>query len=228
MKYLIGLCFMFCFASGWAQFIPANIKIDASLGNHFKHSQITDGYRIKQDAPHNLLLGLSYLFRNNLSFRGEAAADLNRPADGSLYFKNDYFRTTFGVSADILQIRLKSSEEFKNAARLWQDKFKVHGYFGIGLSAMVNKMKYDADYGKKIFLYDYMLNFTGSLMPTYYFNRYTSVFLRISMTGHIRQAYNFDLMDYNPNDGFDGGFMNAGIGFAFTPFKSMLGARAIN
>ena len=155
------------------QFIPVNLKLDVSAGNHFMHSQLGDGYNIKQSALHNIMGGMSYLLKSNLSFRSELAVDMNRPDAGSNYFKNDYFRSTFGISTDLLQIRLKSTDGFKNAARLWQDKFKIHGFFGIGLSAMVNKVKFDTDYGKKIFLYDYMFNVTGSIMPTYYFNRYT-------------------------------------------------------
>lgn len=228
MKHLASIVFLIAFSHVHAQFIPANLRLDISTGNHFMHSQLGDGYKIKTAAAHNLMGGMSYLLKTNLSFRSELAIDMNRPYAGSNYFKNDYFRSTFGLSTDLLQIRFKRTDGFKNAARLWQDKFKLHGFFGIGLSAMVNKVKFDVDYEKKIFLYDYMFNVTGSLMPTYYFNRYTSIFLRVSMIGHIRQAYTFDLMNYNPNPFFDGGFMNCGLGMAFTPFKSMVGARAIN
>ena len=228
MKYLTGLFFIFCFIGMRAQFIPANLKLDISSGNHFKHSQLTEGYSIKTSALHNMVAGISYLAKPNLSFRSEFSLDMNRPGEESSYLKNDYFRATFGVSADLLQIRFKQSGEFKNAARLWQDKFKVHGFVGIGAGAMVNKVKFDREYDKSIFLYDYMFNVVGSIMPTYYFNRYTAVFARVAMIGHIKQAYNFDMMDYNPNPFFDGGFMNLGIGLSFTPFKSNMGARAIN
>jgi len=228
MKYLASIVFLIAFCQIHGQFIPANLKLDISTGNHFMHSQLGEGYKIKAAAAHHVMGGMCYLIKTNVSFRSELAIDMNRPDAGSNYFKNDYFRSTFGLSTDILQIRFKRTEGFKNAARLWQDKFKVHGFLGFGLSAMVNKVKFDVDYGKKIFLYDYMFNVTGSLMPTYYFNRYTSIFLRVSMTGHIRQAYTFDLMNYNPNPFFDGGFMNCGFGISFTPFKSMVGARAIN
>lgn len=228
MKYLTGLLLILCCIAAQAQFIPANLKLDISAGNHFKHSQMTDGYAIKTSALHNVTGGLTYAFRTNLSFRSEFSLDMNRPQGGSAYFKNDYFRTTFGVSTDLLQIRFSQSGEFKNAARLWQDKFKVHGFLGVGAGAMVNKVKFDREYDKTIFLYDYMFNVVGSIMPTYYFNRYTAVFARVAMIGHIKQAYKFDMMDYNPNPFFDGGFMNIGLGFSFTPFKSNVGARAIN
>jgi hypothetical protein len=228
MKILTGLLFTMCVFGMQAQFIPANLKLDISSANHFKHSQLTEGYAIKTSALHNLMGGISYFVRPNLSFRSELSLDMNRPEGGSAYLKNDYFRTTFGVSADLLQIHFKQSGEFKNAARLWQDKFKVHGFVGLGVGAMVNKVKFPREYDKPIFLYDYMFNVVASLMPTYYFNRYTAVFARIAMIGHIKQAYNFDMMDYNPNPLFDGGFMNLGIGLSFTPFKSNVGARTIN
>ena len=228
MKILTGLWLFVCALSAQAQFIPANLKLDVSSGNHFKHSQVTEGYSIKSKALHHLMGGISYLAKPNLSFRAELSLDMNRPEAGSSYLKNDYFRTSFGVSADLLQLRFKQSSEFKNAARLWQDKFKVHGFVGIGVGAMVNKVKFDRDYNRPIFLYDYMFNVVGSIIPTYYFNRYTAVFARVAMIGHIKQAYNFDMMDYNPNPFFDGGYMNLGIGLSFTPFKSNVGARTNN
>ncbi|MFN5621808.1 MAG: hypothetical protein ACK478_10930 [Flavobacteriales bacterium] len=228
MKYLTCLFLVICFFEVEAQLIPANLKLDISTGNHFNHSQLTEGHTIKSSALHNLMAGFSYAFKPNLSFRSELSMDMNRPNSGSAYFKNDYFRTSFGVSADLLQIRFSQSGEFKNAARLWQDKFKVHGFLGIGVGAMVNKVKFDREYDKTIFLYDYMFNVVGSIMPTYYFNRYTAVFARLAMIGHIKQAYKFDMMDYNPNPSFDGGFMNFGIGISFTPFKSNVGARTNN
>jgi hypothetical protein len=73
-----------------------------------------------------------------------------------------------------------------------------------------------------------MANFCASLTPTYQINRYNAVFIRATMIGHIRQAYNFDLMGSNDNRGFDGGFMVASIGYSFTPFQSMAGTRTIN
>jgi hypothetical protein len=99
---------------------------------------------------------------------------------------------------------------------------------GFGVSAMINKMKFSADYDRRIYIYDYMANFCASLTPTYQINRYNAVFLRATMVGHIRQAYNFDLMGGNDNQGFDGGFMIANIGYSFTPFQSMAGTRTIN
>lgn len=228
MKYLACLSLILTQYFAQGQFIPSNLKLDFSAGNHFNHTQLADGYHIKTIALHNLMGGMTYMLKSNLSLRSEFAVDMNRPTSESLYLKNDYFRATIGVSSDLLDIRLKRTEGFKNAARLWQDKFKLIGFFGIGVSTMVNKVKFDEDYGNKIFLYDYMYNVTGSITPTYYLNRYTSVFLRVSMIGHIRQAYTFDLMDYNPNPFFDGAFMTCGAGLAFTPFKSVVGAHAIN
>jgi hypothetical protein len=54
MKYLTGLFFILCFIGMRAQFIPANLKLDISSGNHFKHSQLTEGYSIKTSALHNI------------------------------------------------------------------------------------------------------------------------------------------------------------------------------
>jgi len=116
----------------------------------------------------------------------------------------------------------------KNAVHLWQDRIKLYGLVGFGVSAMINKMKFAADYDRRIYVYDYMANFCASLTPTFQINRYNAIFIRATMIGHIRQAYNFDLMGNNDNTGFDGGFMVASIGYSFTPFQSMAGAHAIN
>jgi hypothetical protein len=229
MKSLtISLILIACFELR-GQFVPINLKMDASAGTHFLHSQITEGYELEKIIPYNYALGLNYLLKENLHLRGEVGVNLNRPAEGSLYFRNDYFRTTAGVSTNLLQLKLlKKSSGQRNAVRLWQDKLKLYGFVGLGVSAMINKMKFAADYDKRIYVYDYMANFCAAITPTFQINRYNAVFLRAMMIGHIRQAYNFDLMGSNDNRGFDGGFMIASIGYSFTPFQSMAGARAFN
>lgn len=228
MKFLT---FIFIFITPiWVscQFIPINLKMDLSTGSHFLHSQVTEGYKIEKLLPHNVAGGLSYLLKENLYLRGEVGVDLNRPADGSLYFRNDYFRVTMGVSTNLLQLHFLKTPGQKHAVQLWQDKFKLYGFVGLGVSAMINKMRFSTDYDRRIYIYDYMANFCASLTPTFQINRYNALFVRAMMVGHIRQAYNFDLMGNNDNRGFDGGFMIASIGYSFTPFKSMAGARTIN
>jgi len=228
MKFLT---FIFIFITPiwvYGQFIPINLKMDLSTGSHFLHSQVTEGYKIEKLLPHNVAGGLSYLLKENLYLRGEVGVDLNRPADGSLYFRNDYFRVTMGVSTNLLQLHFLKTPGQKHAVQLWQDKFKLYGFVGLGVSAMINKMRFSTDYDRRIYIYDYMANFCASLTPTFQINRYNALFVRAMMVGHIRQAYNFDLMGNNDNRGFDGGFMIASIGYSFTPFKSMAGARTIN
>jgi hypothetical protein len=210
------------------QFIPVNVKLDASIGTHFMHSQMTDGYKLEKIIPHSFSGGLSYLLKENLYVRGELGVNLNRAAVGSEYFRNDYFRSTVGVTSDLLKLQFRKTRGQRNAVRLWQDNFKVYGFVGFGLSAMINNMKFPADYNKRIYVYDYMANFCAALTPTYQINRYNAIFLRATMIGHIRQAYNTDMMANNDNLGFDGGFMTMHIGYLFTPFKSMSGARTVN
>jgi hypothetical protein len=228
MKFLTFITILFLPFYLSAQFIPINLKVDASTGNHFMHSQITEGYKINKSMPHNIVGGLNYLLKDNLYLRGEVGVNLNRPDEGSLYFRNDYFRVTMGVSTNLLQLHFLKTPGQKNAVRLWQDRFKLYGFVGLGVSAMINKMRFNADYDRRIYIYDYMANFCAALTPTFQINRYNAVFVRAMMVGHIRQAYNFDLMGNNDNRGFDGGFMIANIGYSFTPFKSMAGARTIN
>lgn len=228
MKFLTFILFFMLPIWLQAQFIPINLKMDVSAGNHFMHSQITDGYKLEKKIPHNIVGGMNYLLKENLYLRGEIGVNLNRPADGSLYFRNDYFRATVGVSANLLQLHFSKTPGQKNAVRLWQDKIKLYGFVGLGISAMINKMRFSADYEGRIYIYDYMANFCAALTPTFQINRYNAFFIRAMMIGHIRQAYNFDLMGSNYNRGFDGGFMTANIGYSFTPFKSMAGTRTIN
>jgi hypothetical protein len=73
-----------------------------------------------------------------------------------------------------------------------------------------------------------MANVCAAITPTFQINRYNAVFVRAMMIGHIRQAYNFDLMAANDNRGFDGGFMTINVGYSFTPFQSMAGTRTVN
>jgi len=225
LTFFIALLLVIC---ARAQFVPINLKLDVSAGTQFMHSQITDGYKIEKIVPHNYVGGLNYLLRSNLHLRGEVGICLNRPAEGSLYFRNDYFRATAGIATDLLQISFKKTKGQRNAVRLWQDRFKLYGFVGLGVSAMINKMKFPFDYDKRIYVYDYMANFCAAITPTYQINRYNAVFVRATMIGHVRQAYNFDLMSGNKNPGFDGGFMIVNLGYSFTPFQSMSGARTIN
>jgi hypothetical protein len=225
LTFFIGLLLVFC-ARG--QFVPINLKLDVSAGTQFMHSQITEGYKIEKIVPHSYVGGLNYLLRSNLHLRGEVGVCLNRPAEGSLYFRNDYFRTTAGIATDLLQISFKKTNGQRSNVRLWQDHFKLYGFVGLGVSAMINKMKFPFDYDKRIYVYDYMANFCASLTPTYQINHYNALFVRATMIGHVRQAYNFDLMGGNKNPGFDGGFMIVNIGYSFTPFQSMAGARTVN
>jgi hypothetical protein len=228
MKFLIFISLIILPYWLAGQFVPINLKLDVSAGNHFLHSQLSDGYIVEKVIPQNITGGLSYLLKENLYLRGEVGVDLNRPADGSLYFRNDYFRFTTGVSTNLLQLQFLKSAGQGNAVHLWQDRIKLYGFVGFGVSAMINKMRFTADYDRRIYVYDYMANFCASLTPTYQINRYNAVFIRATMIGHIRQAYNFDLMGSNDNRGFDGGFMVASIGYSFTPFQSMAGTRTIN
>ena len=229
MKFLTISLLLVISVHTHGQFVPINLKMDASAGTHVLHSQITDGYKLEKIIPHNYAFGLNYLLKSNLHLRGEVGVDLNRPAEGSLYFRNDYFRTTAGVSTNLLQLQLrKKSSGQRSAVRLWQDRFKLYGFVGIGVSAMINKMKFAADYDKRIYVYDYMANVCAALTPTFQINRYNAVFVRAMMIGHIRQAYNFDLMAANDNRGFDGGFMTINVGYSFTPFQSMAGTRTVN
>jgi hypothetical protein len=89
-------------------------------------------------------------------------------------------------------------------------------------------MRFPDDYQKKIYVYDYMANFCASITPTYQINRFNGVFVKATMIGHIRQANNFDMLIYQDNLGFDGGFMTFHVGYLFTPFKSMAGTRTVN
>ena len=212
----------------YGQFIPVNVKLDASLGNHFMHSQLSEGVEIEKVIPHSFSSGLSYLLKENLYVRGELGLNLNRMAAGSVYFRNDYFRSTVGVSMDLLKLQIKKTPGRRNAVRLWQDQFKLYGFAGLGISAMINNMRFPEDYEKKIYVYDYMANFCASISPTYQINRFNAVFVKATMIGHIRQANNFDMLIYQDNTGFDGGFMTLHIGYLFTPFKSMAGTRTVN
>lgn len=228
MKYLTSFILFISFLQSLGQFVPINLSLDVSGGNHFLHSQITDGYEIEKIVPQHISVGLNYLLKPNFYLRGETGVNLNRPSDGSLYFRNDYFRATVGVSTNLLQLNLLKTPGQKNAVRLWHDRLKLFGFVGFGVSAMINKMKFAADYEERIYVYDYMANLCASLTPTYQINRYNAVFVRATMIGHIRQAYNFDLMGSNYNQGFDGGFMTLSIGYSFTPFQSMVGTRTVN
>ena len=220
---LLGLSLQFC-----GQFIPVNVKLDASIGNHFMHSQLSEGVKIEKAIPHSFSGGLSYLLKENFYVRGELGLNLNRAAVGSVYFRNDYFRSTVGVSSDLLKLQFKKTKGRRNAVRLWQDQFKLFGFAGFGISAMINNMRFPDDYNKKIYVYDYMANFCASLTPTYQINRFNAVFVKATMIGHIRQANNFDMLIYQDNLGFDGGFMTFHVGYLFTPFKSMAGTRTVN
>lgn len=220
---LLGLSLQFC-----GQFIPVNVKLDASIGNHFMHSQLSEGVKIEKAIPHSFSGGLSYLLKENIYVRGELGLNLNRAAVGSVYFRNDYFRSTVGVSSDLLKLQFKKTKGRRNAVRLWQDQFKLFGFAGFGISAMINNMRFPDDYNKKIYVYDYMANFCASLTPTYQINRFNAVFVKATMIGHIRQANNFDMLIYQDNLGFDGGFMTFHVGYLFTPFKSMAGTRTVN
>jgi hypothetical protein len=197
LVFLLGFSLHF---SG--QFIPINVKLDASLGTHFMHSQMTDGYKLEKLIPPSFSGGLSYLIKENLYLRGELGVNLNRAAVGSEYFRNDYFRSTVGVTCDLLKLQLGKTRGQRNAVRLWQDDFKLYGFVGFGLSAMINNMKFPADYNKRIYVYDYMANFCASLTPTFQINRYNAIFLKATMIGHIRQAYNTDMMANNDNNGW--------------------------
>lgn len=218
----------FSFLQSFGQFVPVNLKIDFAGGNHFFHSQLTDGYEIEKIVPQHISAGLDYLLRSNLHLRGDVGVNLNRPSDGSPYFRNDYFRATAGVSSNLLQLNLLKAPSQKNSVRLWQDRFKIFGFVGAGVSAMINKVKFATDYEGRIYVYDYMINLCASVAPTYQINKYNALFVRAMMIGHIRQAYNFDLMGGNYNRGFDGGFMTLSIGYSFTPFQSMSGVRTVN
>ena len=225
LTFIILFCIPFWASS---QFVPINLKMDLSAGTMFMHSQITEGYEIEKIIPHNFAGGVHYLLKENFYLRAEVGVCLNRPADGSLYFRNDYFRSTLGVSTDLLRLHFDRKPGQRNSVKLWQDRFKLYGFVGFGVSAMINKMKFPADYDKRIYVYDYMANFCASLTPTFQINRFNAVFARVMMVGHVRQAYNFDLMGPNPNEGFDGGFMLVNLGYSFTPFQSMAGTRTIN
>lgn len=228
MKTLTLFIALYWAAEMTGQFIPVNLKLDASAGTQFLHSQITDGYKIEKVIPHVYQLGMRYMLKRNFYLRGETAVNLNRPADGSKYFRNDYFRATAGVATDLLQLHFSRKSGRQSNIYLWQDKFKLYGFVGIGVSAMINKMRFDANYNKRIYVYDYMANLCASITPTFQINYYNAVFLNATMIGHIRQAYNFDLMGPNYNPGFDGGYMIATLGYAFTPFKSLVGIRTVN
>lgn len=228
MKSLLLIIFLVLSSLSWGQFIPVNVKLDASIGTHFMHSQLSEGVKIEKIIPHSFSGGLSYLIKENLYVRGELGLNLNRAAEGSVYFRNDYFRSTVGASTDLLSLRFKQTRGRRNAARLWQDQFKLHGFAGIGISAMINNMRFPDDYQKKIYVYDYMANFCASITPTYQINRFNAVFVKATMIGHIRQANNFDMLIYQDNLGFDGGFMTFHVGYLFTPFKSMAGTRTVN
>jgi hypothetical protein len=228
MKSLLFIIFLALSVDFCGQFIPVNIKLDASVGTHLLHSQLSEGVKIEKVIPHSFSGGLSYLIKNNLYVRGELGLNLNRAAIGSVYFRNDYFRSTVGVSTDLLSLQFKKTRGRSNANRLWQDQFKLFGFAGVGISAMINNMRFPDDYNKKIYVYDYMANFCASLTPTYQINRFNAVFLKATMIGHIRQANNFDMLIYQDNLGFDGGFMTIHVGYLFTPFKSMAGTRTVN
>jgi hypothetical protein len=228
MKSLLFIIFLALSVDFCGQFIPVNIKLDASVGTHLLHSQLSEGVKMEKVIPHSFSGGLSYLIKNNLYVRGELGLNLNRAAIGSVYFRNDYFRSTVGVSTDLLSLQFKKTRGRSNANRLWQDQFKLYGFAGVGISAMINNMRFPDDYNKKIYVYDYMANFCASLTPTYQINRFNAVFLKATMIGHIRQANNFDMLIYQDNLGFDGGFMTIHVGYLFTPFKSMAGTRTVN
>jgi hypothetical protein len=228
MKSLLFIIFLALSVDFCGQFIPVNVKLDASVGTHLLHSQLSEGVKMEKVIPHSFSGGLSYLIKDNLYVRGELGLNLNRAAIGSVYFRNDYFRSTVGVSTDLLRLQFKKTRGRRNANRIWQDQFKLFGFAGVGISAMINNMRFPDDYNKKIYVYDYMANFCASLTPTYQINRFNAIFLKATMIGHIRQANNFDMLIYQDNLGFDGGFMTLHVGYLFTPFKSMAGTRTVN
>ena len=228
MKSLLFIIFLALSVDFCGQFIPVNVKLDASVGTHLLHSQLSEGVKMEKVIPHSFSGGLSYLIKENLYVRGELGLNLNRAAIGSVYFRNDYFRSTVGVSTDFLRLQFKKTRGQRNANRLWKDQFKLYGFAGVGISAMINNMRFPDDYNKKIYVYDYMANFCASLTPTYQINRFNAIFLKATMIGHIRQANNFDMLIYQDNLGFDGGFMTLHVGYLFTPFKSMAGTRTVN
>ena len=228
MKSLLFIIFLALSVDFCGQFIPVNVKLDASVGTHLLHSQLSEGVKMEKVIPHSFSGGLSYLIKENLHVRGELGLNLNRAAIGSVYFRNDYFRSTVGASTDLLNLQFKQTRGRRNANRLWKDQFKLYGFAGVGISAMINNMRFPDDYNKKIYVYDYMANFCASLTPTYQINRFNAIFLKATMIGHIRQANNFDMLIYQDNLGFDGGFMTLHVGYLFTPFKSMAGTRTVN
>jgi len=227
MKFLTLLFGLLCAVHSFGQFIPINLKIDAAVGTHYMHSQKTKGYEIEKLVPYAYVGGLRYALTRSFHLRGEVAVNLNRPATGSNYFRNDYFRTTIGVSTDLLHMDFMKTQGQKNAARIGREKFKLYGFVGFGVSAMINKMRFESDYNRRIYVYDYMANFCASIIPTFRFNPYHAIFISTSMIGHIRQAYNFDLMGGNDNRGFDGGYMTTVLGYSYTPFRSMSGMRNV-
>jgi hypothetical protein len=98
MKILTLFIGLLCAVQMVGQFIPVNLKLDASAGTQFLHSQVTEGYEIEKIIPHVYLGGMSYLLKQNLFLRNEVAVNLNRPADGSKYFRNDYFLSLIHIS----------------------------------------------------------------------------------------------------------------------------------
>ena len=202
-----------------AQFSLPKVKIDGAIGNHFLHSQLTPGYDISNRPFNAFALGFSYMESKKISYRIDLGADLNRTAKNSLFLKNDYYRITFAVGNDLLNYVYRTFKDKEVIRPKYMENLQLYGFVGIGVSSMVNKLKYAKNEPRIDIPYDYMANVTFGLMPTYRFNPLMSVFMKFNVVTHIRQAYNSDMTYYNPNKGFDGAFMNFSVGFSIRPFR---------
>jgi hypothetical protein len=221
MKFALTLLsLVFWTGIGHAQIVQENIRFDAGLGSHFLHGQLSDGYKISARPWNFVSAGMTYDTKRNYFIRVETAMDMNRAEEGTPEIWTDYFRGTVGAGYDFMKIFKTKSRSNPGSSPTFKDKFRLDTYMGVGLSAMLNKRRYPADYGRRIHAMDYMMNITWAIIPSYKITPSFSVFARASFTAHIRQEYTFDMNEGRNNPLFDGGFMNAALGVSYRPFSS--------
>jgi hypothetical protein len=219
MRLIAILLLTFFTIDSYSQIDSRKIKFDASVGSHFNHSKLSEGYGISNKPFHAFGIGASYMSNRNITYRLDVGADFNRPSETSKYFRNDYYRVSFCVGNDLLNYVFRKYGSPKLSRPTTLAMFQLFVYVGAGFSTMQNQMPYEPNVTRKYLAYDYMYNLTAGVMPTIKLSQNHSIFFKLNFNAHLRQAYNFDMTDYNPNLWFDGGFYNAMIGFSFRPFK---------
>jgi hypothetical protein len=219
MRIIVIFFMSFIALDSYSQFDVRKLKFEGCIGSHFNHSKLSEGYTIS-DKPYEAVgIAASYMKSKKICYRLEVGADFNRPTESSNYFRNDYYRVSFCVGTDLFSYIFDRHDAPKIIRPTAKSFFQLYLYAGAGFSTMQNQMPFEPNLTKKYLAYDYMYNLTAGVMPTIRLTSNHSIFFKVNFNAHIRQAYNFDMTDYNPNTWFDGGFYNAMIGFSFRPFK---------